>query len=175
MDAETPSGAEAPAARSLIEAAGARLRQGSSGAPADFAAALFSRTDPEDLVRYTASELAALAESAWSFLSERKPGAPSIRFEPSGVAAGDRAKPFSVLDIVNDDMPFLVDSVLAELTEQGVDIRLVAHPVLAVERDQSGRLTGFAVPRPAAGGPPEDFRHNHPQAIGHGARRHYHV
>ena len=45
----------------------------------------------------------------------------------------------SVLEIVNDDMPFLVDSVLAELADRGVDVRFVVHPVLTVERDKAGR------------------------------------
>ena len=37
-------------------------------------------------------------------------------------------------------MPFLLDLVLAELTEQGVDIRLVVHPIFTVERDARGNL-----------------------------------
>ncbi len=62
---------------------------------------------------------------------------------PSGTIAGDRLKDVSVLEIVNDDMPFLVDSVMAELAERGVDVRLVVHPVFAVARDPEGRLTDF--------------------------------
>ena len=45
-----------------------------------------------------------------------------------------------MIEIVNDDMPFLVDSVMGELTERGLAVRLVAHPILAVERDKSGKL-----------------------------------
>ena len=41
---------------------------------------------------------------------------------------------YSVVEIVTDDMPFLVDSVTAELSRQGRDIQLVAHPQLAVSR-----------------------------------------
>ena len=48
-----------------------------------------------------------------------------------------------MLDIVNDDMPFLVDSVLGELNERGLDIRLLVHPVFSVERDAAGALTAF--------------------------------
>src|SRR5262249_28948936 len=36
---------------------------------------------------------------------------------------------------------FLVDSVMGELTEGGLNVRLIAHPILAVERDKSGKLT----------------------------------
>ena len=45
-----------------------------------------------------------------------------------------------MLDIVNDDMPFLVDSVVGELNERGLDIRLLVHPVFIVERDAAGKL-----------------------------------
>ena len=45
-----------------------------------------------------------------------------------------------MLEILNDDMPFLVDSVLGELGERAADIRLLVHPVFSVERDQAGRL-----------------------------------
>ena len=40
-------------------------------------------------------------------------------------------------------MPFLLDSVMGELAERGVEARLVVHPVFTVTRDPSGRLTGF--------------------------------
>ena len=85
-----------------------------------------------------------LAREAWAFLAERKPGAPKIRFESPPASAGDRLKSISVIEIVNDDMPFLVDSVMGELTERGLDVRLVAHPIFAVERDADGKLAGAA-------------------------------
>ena len=48
---------------------------------------------------------------------------------------------YSVVEIVTDDMPFLVDSVTAELTREGRAIQLVAHPLFAVTRDESHRVT----------------------------------
>jgi glutamate dehydrogenase len=46
----------------------------------------------------------------------------------------------TVLEIVTDDMPFLVDSVTNELTRQGRDISLIVHPLLAVHRNPNGEL-----------------------------------
>src|SRR5690606_8707812 len=43
--------------------------------------------------------------------------------------------------IVNDDMPFLVDSVAATIAAQGLAIDRLVHPVLAVRRDGAGTLT----------------------------------
>jgi glutamate dehydrogenase len=46
-----------------------------------------------------------------------------------------------VIEIVNDDMPFLVDSVMSELAERGLDVRLVAHPSYRSRATKSGKLT----------------------------------
>src|SRR5215472_1919615 len=124
------------AVAALIDAAAALLPP----IPKSFMVALFSRAVPEDFLLYQASEVAALAERAWSLLSTRTPGTAKIRFE-APPPSGERLKDVSVLEIINDDMPFLVDSVMAELADHGVEGRLVVHPVFAVARDAQGRLT----------------------------------
>src|SRR6188472_78626 len=134
-------GSEERAARARIDAAAKLLRSDKGNVPADFAALLFRRAAPEDLVGYDASELAVLAREAWAFLAVRKPGTPKIRFEHPAQDGG-HLKSVSVIEIVNDDMPFLVDSVMAELTERGLAPRLVVHPILAVARDKTGKLNG---------------------------------
>ena len=72
------------------------------------------------------------------------------------VAASTRAKSRSALKvesdtserrlriaIINDDMPFLVDSIAATLTAQGLSIDQLIHPVVGVERDEKGALTSI--------------------------------
>ncbi len=49
----------------------------------------------------------------------------------------------TLVEMLNDDMPFLVDSTLQELQALGADVRLVAHPVVTVSRDRSGRLIAY--------------------------------
>jgi glutamate dehydrogenase len=159
-------GAENDAAvAALIEAAAALLGQ-CRDIPSSFVTGLFARAVPEDFLSYQAREVAALAERAWSLLAIRQPGSPKIRFESApGSIAGDRLKEVSVLEIVNDDMPFLVDSVMAELGERAVDVRFVVHPVFAVARDPDGRLVDCKGPdfkgRPAPGNARESFIHIH--------------
>src|SRR5439155_9380658 len=78
----------------------------------------------------------------------------------------------AVLEIVNDDMPFLVASVLGELNEGGVGIRLVAHPIFAVRRDAAGYLMAFHGMRQAAATVPrESLIHIHIDRIVDEARR----
>ncbi|MBX9830256.1 MAG: NAD-glutamate dehydrogenase, partial [Xanthobacteraceae bacterium] len=168
------SSPEDRSARARIGAAGKLLRESKSGASDGFAALLFARTAPEDLVRYDAAEIAVLTREAWTFFVTRKPGSPKIRFESPDASWGDRLKTVSVIEIVNDDMPFLVDSVMDELTERGLDIRLVAHPIIAADRDKSGKLKSEPYDANRGngnGGLRESFIHIHVERVADDARR----
>jgi glutamate dehydrogenase len=168
MAVDHRAGIDEQQAAALIAAADALVvRQGNM--PEDFVDALFGRAAPEDLLRYRPEDLATLATQAWAALAERQPGAPKIRL---GTAVGAGLTSLGVLEIVNDDMPFLVDSILGELAERGVEIRLVVHPVFGVERDAKGRLTAFD-PTRAKSGPRlrESFIHIHIEPIDDAARR----
>ncbi len=156
------------AARQLLEQAGKILGTLDANIPKNFLVQLFARAAADDLIGYEPRTLAQLAQEAWAFLGTRRPGAPKIRFDglPGG-AGGDRGKPVSVIEILNDDMPFLVDSVLSELAERGLDIRLVVHPVFTVERDAGGRLVAFGSAAPKAPGAlRESFMHIHVEHVG---------
>jgi glutamate dehydrogenase len=119
----------------------ARELAGTSNIPREYLSALFGRTAPEDLVAYSASELALLGKASYAHLQERLPGKPKIRIEnPPAAAGARRLEAVTVIEIINDDMPFLLDSVMGELNEQGVSVCLVAHPIFSVERDGDGKL-----------------------------------
>jgi glutamate dehydrogenase len=74
---------------------------------------------------------AFLAEAA----AQRSPGQPSIKLESVG-----HGRRFMRLALVNDDMPFLVDSVAGTITAHELSIDRVLHPVVSVRRDADGRL-----------------------------------
>ncbi len=131
-------------ARRLLADADVVLRSRAADAPPDFATQLFALAAPEDLVDYEPAELAEIAAGTWRFLGERRPRTPKIRIEAPSPGIGHRLKSISVVEIVNDDMPFLVDSVMAELDAQGLEALLVAHPRFTVERDSAGKLVTLA-------------------------------
>jgi glutamate dehydrogenase len=148
-------------ARTRIAAANELL---TGGVPKNFVELVFARAVPEDVIRYEARELARLAQDTWSYLAERTPGTVKMRLDsPQGGAALDA---ISIIEMVNDDKPFLVDSVMGDLTEQGIEVRLVAHPVLTVTRDRAGRLTGLSDK-----GARESLIHIHVDRIDDEARR----
>jgi glutamate dehydrogenase len=150
---------------SLVGAAAAVLAARRRDIAGDFLVELFGRAPPEDLERYGPAELAGIAEQSWSFLLQRPPSASKIALVPLTSSPS-----VAVLDILNDDMPFLVDSVLGELSERGFDLRLVVHPVFTVERDEAGRLTAFKGTRKGEGHR-ESFIHIHVAGLEDEAQR----
>jgi glutamate dehydrogenase len=162
---------ERHAEEALIAAAEKLVRGAKADIPDDFVAALFAHAVPEDLMHYDARQLAVLAAATWSLLAVRRTGTPLIRLGtpvPAADSESKRTEPLrseSVLEIVNDDMPFLLDSVLSELAERGIAVRFVVHPVFAVTRDAAGRLVAFQGRQHAPGVLRESFIHLHVERI----------
>ncbi|MGE0845646.1 MAG: NAD-glutamate dehydrogenase [Flavobacteriaceae bacterium] len=118
-----------------------------------FTEEMFADAAYEDLDQYTPHEIAALAENAWAFMATRKPGTHKIRvYNPVGEDGEGRLADVTVVEIDNDNMPFLVDSAMSEIADKGYEIHLVAHPILTVTRDKAGKRTGFHGGRGADGG-----------------------
>ncbi len=88
------------------------------------------------------SDLASAAEDFWSFASQRVGEDAQVRLTDLEVGIELQA-----LEIVQDDRPFLVDSVMGEVNESGFVVRAMFHPVLEVPRDASGRRRGGAPKR----------------------------
>lgn len=123
-------------------------------APADvpldtFSREYFRQVDVDDLDERTPEDLLGALLSHWQFASQRPPGAPKVRvFSPSPGADGWGSR-HTIVQVVNDDMPFLVDSVSLEIARQGLALHLIVHPIFAVRRDARGLLQSVA-PRHAA-------------------------
>jgi glutamate dehydrogenase len=149
----------------VIEAAAALLAGRRRDIPQDFVVDLYGHAVPDDLERYRPEELAGIAEQSWVFLQERKAGTAKIDFAPARLTPR-----LAVLEIINDDMPFLVDSILAELNERGLDIRLLVHPVVTIERNEAGKLVAFKGTH-KGDGRRESFIHIHIAGIDDAAQR----
>ena len=173
MTAEHRPGSEAErTARARIAEAAATLGRTSRDIPEDFTAQLFAAASAEDLLDYAPDDIARLAKNAWDFLAMRPPGAPKIRCEPFRRQPGQaRDEMIAVIEIVNDDMPFLVDSVMAELTEQGAGLRLVVHPVFSIARDNDGKRTAFHGAAAAGKAVRESLIHIHVEQVADETRR----
>ncbi len=96
---------------------------------------------PQDLADRGADELYCAAAAHWRLAQQRRPGEAKVRVYNPAAEEDGYASPHTVVEIVGDDMPFLVDSVTMELNRQGYAIDLVIHPMMRFRRDEQGRLT----------------------------------
>ena len=114
----------------------------------------FGQVDSEDLAERELADLYGAALSHWNFAHKRNPGQVRVRvFNPS-IAEHGWQSTHTVIEIVNDDMPFLVDSVTMEVNRHGLTLHLIIHPLVAVQRSGDGTLQGLATegePAPATG------------------------
>ncbi|MBP5857975.1 NAD-glutamate dehydrogenase [Marivibrio halodurans] len=103
----------------------------------------YRHTPPEDILDREPEDLYGAALSMWAFGQERTPGRPKIRvYNPRFEEHGWHST-HTVIEVVNDNMPFLVDSVTMELARQDLTVHLVVHPIFGVERDANGVARDF--------------------------------
>ncbi|MEU6646952.1 NAD-glutamate dehydrogenase [Saccharomonospora sp. NPDC046836] len=102
--------------------------------------------DPVDLVGAVRSHL--------ELAQQRVPGRPAVRLLNPTAAEDGWTREATVVQLVTDDMPYLVDSVAAELSRSGVQVQRIVHPIVVVERDVTGQLRGVYPLADAADPPP---------------------
>src|SRR3954451_22398115 len=163
----------------LLTAAIALAERGSgSGGPpksevGELLQAYYRHVAVEDVVDRSAEELYGALVSHYRAAEVRPQGTASVHvFTPTLAEHGWSAGGHSVVEVVTDDMPFLVDSVVMELTRQQRDVHLVVHPQFDVTRDLTGRLESVACPGsesavPPAGAERESWMHVEISRIGH--------
>jgi glutamate dehydrogenase len=127
-----------------------------AGELAAFVRRFYAAVSPKDLVERDLYYLAGVPRTLWQFAGRRRPGEPLLRVFNPGPAEGFRSA-HTVVQAVNDDRPFLVDSLTGELYRRGFSIHLVIHPIFQVERDSEGRRRGPV--RQRGPGVPESWIH----------------
>ncbi|MFJ2175612.1 NAD-glutamate dehydrogenase [Streptomyces sp. NPDC087851] len=119
---------------------------GGTGDGADRAAILaylqryYLHTAPEDIAGRESTDVLGAALSHYRLAGNRPQGTASVRVHTPTVEENGWTCSHSVVEVVTDDMPFLVDSVTNELTRQGRGIHAVIHPQIVVRRDVTGKL-----------------------------------
>ncbi|HLJ02308.1 MAG TPA: NAD-glutamate dehydrogenase [Solirubrobacteraceae bacterium] len=101
---------------------------------------------PQDLSDRSIDDMAGAAASQWGLGANRPAGKAKLRvFNPDPERDGWQL-PYTVIEIVSDDMPFIVDSVTMTIARLGHAINLVIHPVIRVKRDANGDITEVVAP-----------------------------
>src|SRR5437868_12096793 len=102
---------------------------------------LYYRLVPADeLSTAEPAALQAAVQSHLALAAERVPGRALVRLLNPTYAEDGWNSPDTVVQIVTDDMPYVVDSVIAELARNDLSVRRLVHPLVAVRRDLTGSL-----------------------------------
>ncbi|RFC73978.1 NAD-glutamate dehydrogenase [Streptomyces sp. AcE210] len=100
----------------------------------------YLHTAPEDLADRDPVDVFGAAVSHYRLAEVRPQGTANVKVHTPTVEENGWTCSHSVVEVVTDDMPFLVDSVTNELSRQGRGIHVVIHPQVTVRRDLTGKL-----------------------------------
>ena len=100
-----------------------------------FIGAFFAHSSEGDRGLHTPAQWAAVVGGLLDFMRQRAPGRAAVRVLNPESGHGQ-------LQIVTDDMPFLIDTVSMAVSACS-QIHAVIHPVLPVRRDAAGKLLGL--------------------------------
>ncbi|HEV7371555.1 NAD-glutamate dehydrogenase [Arenibaculum sp.] len=137
-----------------------RLNRDKADPAERFVRQFYANVPPDDIVQSSPDQLYGAALSIWQFGQQREPDRPRVRVYTPRVEEQGWAAGHTVVEIVNDDMPFLVDSVTAEVNRHNLTVHLVIHPVVRARRDARGALVELYEPQAApAEARAESFMH----------------
>jgi glutamate dehydrogenase len=128
----------------LIEAVCTRIRErlpdDQAGPCQEFVRQYYRWVPAADLADRGPIDLYGAAIAHWNLAQHRRPGETKVHVYNPDFEQNGWQSPHTVIEVVSDDIPFLVDSVTMELSRQGYSPHLLSHPVLRVVRDADGML-----------------------------------
>jgi glutamate dehydrogenase len=128
----------------LLETVCSRLREhldADEAAQAEaFARQYYRWVSPDDIAELSELDVYGAALAHFDLARRRAAGATKVRIYNPRFEAHGWQSAHTAVEIVTDDMPFLIDSVGMELNRRGFGVHLIIHPVLKVRRDADGRL-----------------------------------
>ncbi len=110
---------------------------------AAIAEALTSGALPGETDNLSTAELREAARFVADVVAMRPPGTAQVRLKS---ITRDDGRRFMRLAVINDDMPFIVDSVAGAVAAHGLSVHRLLHPIVRILRDEDGRMTDFASP-----------------------------
>jgi glutamate dehydrogenase len=128
----------------LLTKAAAVVDRGRQGEDEPFLRRYYRHVAPEDIVDRDPLDIYGAAAAHRREAGERPQGTSVVHVYTPTVEEHGWSSGHTVVEVVTDDMPFLVDSVRMALNENDYAIHLVVHPQMVVRRDITGRLQEIA-------------------------------
>ena len=123
-----------------------RLPEGEAEQAVEFVRQYYRWVAPDDLAERSPLDVYGLALAHYGFARERAARTTKVRvYNPQFDEHGWQST-HTAVEIVTDDVPFLIDSVAMELNGSGFGVHLIIHPVITVRRDGDGHLTEILPP-----------------------------
>jgi glutamate dehydrogenase len=126
---------------------------------AEFTELYYAEVDPEELSARVEADLRGAAVAHLGFGRSYSGATAKVRVYNPVREQHSWSSTHTVVEIVSDDMPFLVDSVAMEVNRQGLMLHLLVHPVLRVVRDAGGEIKRVCKPSESTDGRLESFMH----------------
>lgn len=104
---------------------------------------MFEHIALEDLNFASPEKLGYLASHFWDFFQKRKSSEIRVNIYTCQIGSAAAQGHKTIIEVLTNDMPFLVDSVTAEITSSGFQTNLFLHPVLSTLRDRAGHFMGL--------------------------------
>ena len=112
-----------------------------------------SNVPVEDLIGRAPTIMAEIALSHLEFARIRRSNEIKLRiYNPTDATHGYHSA-YTFVEMVNDDMPFLVDSVTSAIHAHDLNVHITVHPIIRVRRDSRGRLQGIVARKDPRGNP----------------------
>ncbi len=137
---------------SLGQTVGRHLAEESPDSYREFVRQYYHWVPAKDLSDRDQADLCGAVVAHWRTARQRSRGEAKVRVYNPDRERDGWTSPYTVLEVVSDDMPFIVDSVTMELSRQGCNIELMIHPVMRVVRDGDGELSQVLEPGAVAFG-----------------------
>jgi glutamate dehydrogenase len=124
-----------------------QLPERDSELAASFVRQYYRWVSPDDLAARSALDVYGAALAHFNFARVRPPGTVKVRvYNPQFDTHGWQST-HTAVEVVTDDMPFLIDSVSMELNRRGFGVHLIIHPVLGLRRNPQGELAEVLPPQ----------------------------
>lgn len=124
----------------VVEFAVKRLKSAKGKDFFDFIKEVYQHVSAEDLSNRPIDELYASALSLWKYSEERAADDSKVRvFNPSLEEHGWQSS-HTIIQIIQNDVPFLLDSITSNLLEDGNELHMLVHPIIERRRDKKGKL-----------------------------------
>jgi len=132
----------------ILDSLPERFADEKSDAIEAFISRYYRHTPESDFSASTPEDFGGAAISHWQLMQSRKAGETLIRVYNPKVEQHGWQSQHSVIEIVTDDMPYLVNSISMTITQAGYNIHLTIHPILRVERDDKGNFIALGTENP---------------------------